>query len=157
MNSHATLMAVIVLTGTIMAGTALAQGAPKEGVAAVVTGDNVCLGCTLKKESGAAAQCSVYGHQHTLRVTKARLDGKEAPELKGQVLHYLPTDKSKDLIGAHHGEKLTIAGKVYLDARTLEVASVQSAGTQAEGSATKPASRPAEGSSKKSEHPEHPK
>lgn len=156
MNSHATLMAVIVLTGTIMAETALAQGATKEGVPAIVTGDNVCLGCTLKKESGAAAQCSVCGHQHVLRVTEARLDGKEAPELKGQFLHYLPTDSSKDLIGARHGETITVAGKVYLDARTLEVASVKSAGAPEAGSAKKP-DHPESEHPKISEHPKHPK
>lgn len=155
MKKHANLMAVIVLAGTIAAGTALAQGGSKAAVPAVITGDNVCLGCTLKKESGAAAQCSVYGHQHVLRVAQASLDGKEAQDLKGQFLHYLPTDSSKDLIGAHHGEKLTVVGKVYVDARVLEVASVKSSGTPGEGSSTKKPDHPEH--PKKSEHPDHPK
>ncbi len=95
--------------------------AAQEGKQIVVTGENVCLGCSLKKEQGAAAQCSVYGHTHALRVERATVDGKAAPELKGRVLHYLPNADSEAFIKEHHGEKLALTGKVYPEAQVLEV------------------------------------
>jgi hypothetical protein len=149
-----------ILAAALVLGLPAAYGQEREavekqqGAPIVVTGENICLGCTLKKESGAAAQCSVFGHKHVLRVAQASLDGKDAPDLKGKILNYLPTDKSKDLIDKHHGETLTVAGKVYADARVLEVASVEPTGTTAEGSSTK---EPQGSSTKKAEHPEHPK
>lgn len=93
----------------------------REGASIVVTGENVCLGCLLKKEQGAAAQCSVYGHTHALRVERATVDGKAAPELKGKVLHYLPNANSEQYIKENHGERLALTGKVYADAQVIEV------------------------------------
>lgn len=106
---------------------------------ATVTGSNFCLGCALKKQFEAGSQCSIYGHKHSLRVTKAVADGKDVPQMNGWVLHYLETDKSQDLINKRHGENLTVTGKVYPNERVLEVASVEK-------------DRP-----KKPEHPEHPR
>ena len=96
-------------------------------VAATVTGQNFCLGCSLKKEHGAGAQCSIYGHKHALRVTKAVAGNKELPEMRGWVLHYLGTEKSQDLINKGHGENLTVIGKVYPNERVLEVTSYKKA------------------------------
>jgi thiol-disulfide isomerase/thioredoxin len=94
-------------------------------IEATVTGRNFCLGCTLKKECGAAAQCSLYGHTHSLRVTQAVADGKELPEMKGWVLHYLATDKSQDLLHKIHDGTWTVTGKVYPHERVLEVISYE--------------------------------
>ena len=89
---------------------------------ATVEGTNFCVGCTLKKREGAAAQCKIYGHKHALKVDKAvDKDGKELTRMKGWVLHYLDTEKSQDVLKSHHGEKLTIKGKVYPKERVLEV------------------------------------
>jgi hypothetical protein len=124
----------------LVAGFALAQGygtkpttaekpATKAAVvSAIVTGTNSCLGCALKSEKGAAAQCSIYGHRHVLKVSKVvGEDGKTISGTKNWVLHYLETDKSKDLVGGHHGEKLQVTGKVYRDERVIEVASFKPA------------------------------
>jgi hypothetical protein len=106
-------------------------------IEATVTGENFCLGCTLKAELGAAAQCSKYGHRHALKVTSATAAGKEVPELTGWVLHYLDTDNGQPYIKEHHEKTLTLKGKVYSAVRVLEV--------DKGGIAQKP------------EHPEHPK
>jgi thioredoxin-related protein len=103
------------------------EAALGKAVEATVTGSNFCLGCSLKKELGAGAQCSIYGHTHALRVTKALAGGKELSEMKGWVLHYLATDKSQDLINKHDGENLIVTGKVYPNERVLEVMSYEKA------------------------------
>ena len=97
-----------------------------EPIEVTVTGKNICLGCTLKKEKGAKAQCSVYGHKHVLKVTKAVAGGQEMPAMRGWVLHYLETKASEDLIHKHHGATLTVSGKVYTAERVFEVKSVVS-------------------------------
>ena len=107
---------------------------------ASVTGENFCLGCSLKTSKGAAAQCSKYGHQHALKVTAATVDGKDRPEMTGWVLHYLDTDNAQPVIKEHHSETVTVTGKVYAEERVLEVAKLED---------SKKAKKP--------EHPEHPK
>jgi len=106
---------------------------PTEKLAAAVkvtlTGTNFCLGCALKKEKGAGAQCSTFGHKHALDVINAvDEDGKELPGLRGWVLHYLETEKSQELITNHHGETLTINGSVYPLERVLEMDSYEVSG-----------------------------
>lgn len=107
---------------------------------ATVEGENFCLGCSLKKDKGAAAQCSKYGHRHALKVAKATIDGKEHPEMTGWVLHYLETDSAQPVIKEHHQETVKLTGKVYADERTIEVAKLEDSKA-----------------AKKPEHPEHPK
>lgn len=114
---------MVVVAGFATASSSFAQDGSSE---TVVTGQNICLGCSLKKEQGAGAQCSIYGHKHSLRVTSAIVSGKEAPKMKGWVLHYLETKKSEDAIKKHHGQSLTIVGRVYADERVLEVLSLKS-------------------------------
>ncbi len=97
------------------------QASTADGIEATVVGENICLGCSLKKEKGAAAQCSKYGHRHVLKVTSATVDGKERPTMEGWVLHYLETDKAEPLIKEHHEDTLTITGTVYSEERTFEV------------------------------------
>ncbi|KKK66611.1 hypothetical protein LCGC14_2962350, partial [marine sediment metagenome] len=117
----------------IAIGLVLAQGkteepqAPPQVVKAKVAGVNFCLGCALKKEQGAGAQCSRFGHKHSLRVTQVTVDGKERADMQGWVLHYLETDKSQDLIHKHHGARLTVIGKIYSRERVLEVISFEEA------------------------------
>ncbi len=94
-----------------------------KAIKANLTGQNFCLGCALKKKFGAGAQCSTFGHKHSLRVTKATANGKELPGMQGWVLHYLQTQKSQDLIHKHHGENLSITGTIYPAERVLEVTS----------------------------------
>jgi len=117
-------LVVIVVMGWLVAGCTEESSTEIESdvVKATVEGTNFCLGCALKKQKGAAAQCSIFGHKHTLEVTKAvGEDGKELTGMRGWVLHYLETEKSQEPIKQHHGEKLTITGKVYPRERTLEV------------------------------------
>ena len=72
---------------------------PSGAIGATLEGANFCVGCSLKKSSGAGAQCSVVGCKHAFKVTKAvGEDGKELTCVKGWVLHYLETEKSKELI-----------------------------------------------------------
>ncbi|MFQ6096807.1 MAG: hypothetical protein ACE5O2_03710 [Armatimonadota bacterium] len=120
--------AVAVYGGYGTAAGAKAKATTPGVISATVEGENFCVGCSLKKEKGAPAQCSVYGHRHALRVTKATgADGKEIKKLKGWVLHYLENDKSKDLIKGHHGEKLSIKGRIYPTERVLSVQSFKPA------------------------------
>ena len=146
------------LLGIAIAGYALAQEHPEhpkkqskkpsadpEVIVATVVGENFCLGCSLKKEKGAASQCSKYGHRHALRVADATAVGKEVPELKGWVLHYLDIDNAQPLIKDHHGEMLTLTGKVYTEERVLEVEKLEE--VEKAASPEHP---------KKPEHPEHP-
>jgi len=109
-----------------------------------VVGRNYCLGCALKKDLGAAAQCSKYGHRHALKVASATADGKELPEMKGWVLHYLDTDNGQPFIKSNRDKTLTGKGRIYTAERVLEV------------DKQVPATEPA-GSKGKPEHPEHPK
>ena len=106
-------------------GSAAAPGV----IHASVEGSNFCLGCALKKQKGAAAQCSVYGHRHSLRVARATgKDGKELADLKGWVLHYLENEKSQELINEHHGESVKLSGIIYPLERVLEVSSLVQSG-----------------------------
>lgn len=73
----------------------------------------ICLGCTLKKEQGARAQCSVYGHQHALKTE----DGK--------IWTILENDASTELINSHEytGKEVEVTGKKFNEAQVIEVES----------------------------------
>lgn len=89
-----------------------------------VIGENYCLGCSLKKEQGAKAQCSVYGHRHALRIESAKgKDGQALPGLSGQSLHYLDNDQSKPLLQEEgfHKKRVEVKGRLFAAERTLEV------------------------------------
>lgn len=91
-------------------------------VKATLEGKNFCVGCALRSQKGAGAQCNVLGHKHAFKVTRVvGADGKEMAGMGGWVLHYLDTDKSQELLTKHHGEKLTIIGVIYPQERVLEV------------------------------------
>jgi hypothetical protein len=76
-----------------------------------IKGKVVCFGCTLKKEKGAEAQCSLYGHINAIR-TK---DGK--------IWTILENDKSTELIHNHDyvGSDIEIRGKKIAEAQVIEV------------------------------------
>lgn len=78
-----------------------------------IQGKVICLGCTLKKEKGAKAQCSIYGHTNAIR-TK---DGK--------IWSILENDKSTELINSHDyaGKSIEIKGRKIKEAQTIEVES----------------------------------
>ena len=103
--------------------SALAAPAPATQPGTVV-GENYCRGCTLTKEQGAAAQCSLHGHRHALRVESASADGGRAlPELAGATLHYLDNDQSAPLEQTEslHHRRLEVQGKLFGPERTLQV------------------------------------
>ena len=78
-----------------------------------INGEIICLGCTLKKEQGAKAQCSVYGHTNGLKTS----DGK--------IWTFLENDSSTKLVNDHSlaGKKAEIKGKIYENANYIEVES----------------------------------
>ncbi|MBI3921536.1 MAG: hypothetical protein HY318_08980 [Armatimonadetes bacterium] len=83
-----------------------------------LSGTLVCIGCTLNKEHGAKAQCSVYGHQHGLRTA----DGK--------IYTFLENDQSKDLRAGKskdednlHGKKVEVTGTVFPKTQIIDVTS----------------------------------
>ena len=103
------------------------QIADDDVVLVTVEGTNICLGCTLKHEKGASAQCKIYGHRHTLKVEKAYDEnGEELMYMVGWILHYLENDNSEEYIMGHHNDELKIKGIVYKNERTLEVEEVES-------------------------------
>ena len=120
-------LAVVMIAGTAQAQEHPQQEHPRpaeaaaEVIEATVTGENICVGCSLQALFGAASQCSVYGHRHALKVTAASAGEEELEELKGWVLHYLPNEKGQPFIDGHHKETLKLTGKVYVEARVLEV------------------------------------
>ncbi len=80
---------------------------------ATFKGEIVCLGCTLKKEQKAKAQCSVYGHINGLRTSD------------GEIWTFLENDNSTKLIHNHDlaGKTIEIKGKKYENAHYIEVES----------------------------------
>lgn len=111
----------------------------------VIHGDVVCFGCALKKEQGAKAQCSVYGHVNAVRLG----DGK--------IWSILENDQSKELVQNHDyaGKHVHIQGRQIPEAQTIEVESFEVA---SDGSHSQPKDAPkSEHPAAKSEHPsEHP-
>lgn len=115
---------VTMMAMAFLAGNVLAQ--PLKEV--TLTGKNYCVGCSLKKAEGAAAQCSVYGCKHALKVEKALdSEGKEVSELEGATLHYLENDSSAELFKGkkYHGKNVSIKGNVHLDERVVDVKGVE--------------------------------
>lgn len=88
----------------------------------VIKGKVICLGCTLKKEQGAKADCSVYGHKHGLRTD----DGK--------IWSFLENDNSADLIQNHdyNGSDVEITGRKLDNAQIIEVESFKIAPEEGE-------------------------
>lgn len=110
------------LGGTLYAGEVLAE----DKAEAVVVGTNYCLGCTLKSEEGAHAQCSIYGHRHGLRVETATVGG-ESVGLAGETLHYLDNEHSAPLVQGEgtHGARVEVHGRLFQKANLIDVSSFE--------------------------------
>lgn len=112
-----TALAALFLTAAMAVGQDVVQEKAKE---VELVGKLVCLGCDLKANHGAAAQCSIYGHGHALKIEKT-VDGRK------QVLYYtfLPNDKSKPLTEeeALHGKMVRGKGEVFPGSQVLQVES----------------------------------
>ena len=90
-----------------------------------VEGQNYCVGCALGK-AGANSSCSVDGHRHAFKVTKAYDSaGKELPHLKGETIHYIYNTKGKEYTDGHHGEELQISGKLYAKQHVIDIEKVE--------------------------------
>lgn len=122
-------LAFALATLPVLAAPALADPPAEQRAEAqqvVLTGENLCLGCALKKSDGAAAQCSLYGHRHGLRVESARAaDGSALADLAGQTVHYLDNDQSAALVKGEstHGQKVEVTGRLFAAEHVIEVAS----------------------------------
>ncbi|MBI4512214.1 MAG: hypothetical protein HY698_21455 [Deltaproteobacteria bacterium] len=134
MNHRRTTPLLLVVAALLLSswGCSSEKGQPVTPVGAAqpvtIVGENYCLGCALKKEQGAAAQCSVYGHRHALKVESATGPGGSAlPELQGATVHYLENDASASLVKGDelHGKKVEIKGKLFAREKTLEVHEVR--------------------------------
>lgn len=118
--------AFVMLAAVIALACSIARA--EEPARVTVVGTNYCLGCTLKKEKGAGAQCSIYGHRHALKVEKATAaGGADVAALPGTTVHYLDTDQSKDLVAGTnlHGKRVEVTGKLYSAEHVIEVESVR--------------------------------
>ena len=90
----------------------------------VITGKVICLGCSLKKEKAALAQCSIYGHINALRIEKIiDAQGKSIEEAKGKIYQFLHNEQSDKFITNHDfsGKTMVITGKIYPEANIIEV------------------------------------
>ncbi len=78
-----------------------------------ITGELVCIGCSLKKMSGANAQCNLYAH-HAI--------GFKAQD--GTLWSIVDNEKGHDIIRAHkllEKKKATITGWLYPLAHYIEI------------------------------------
>lgn len=104
---------------------AVTQATPQLGHdEVVITGKVICLGCHLKKEKQAKAQCSIYGHTNAIFIEKIYdAKGKSIDELKGKIFQFLHNEKSDGLIKNHSysGKVIILVGKIYPEANILEV------------------------------------
>jgi hypothetical protein len=121
-------LALVAAIVTINVGAAAAQTADTKPVVTApqvtVVGTNYCLGCALKKAFGAAAQCSRYGHRHSLKVEKAvDAEGKEIMSLKDRTLGYLENETSEPLVkgDAFHGKRVEVKGRLFEAEGVLDV------------------------------------
>lgn len=101
----------ILVIGLMMTGvTSTAQAKDQSET---IKGQVVCFGCSLKKEQGAKAQCSVYGHKNAIKMKN------------GKIWSILENDASAELIKNHEyaGNNVEITGKKLANAQTIEVES----------------------------------
>ena len=106
----------------------------------VITGKVICVGCTLSKEKGANAQCSIYGHTSALKVEKVVFSGSwrrdpnykgkwpppdlphPDPAYKGKIFYFLPNNGSAELLKEkYHGKKVIIVGKIYPEENMVDI------------------------------------
>jgi len=102
------ILIAVVFGALIIADT---QQAKAEGKHASFKGKLVCLGCTLKGEEGARAECRNFGHTHALKTE----DGK--------FISFLENKYSEDLFkeGKYSGKNISVQGVYHADANLLDV------------------------------------
>lgn len=76
-------------------------------------GKLVCTACSLKKSDGANAQCSVFGHDHSI-LTK-----------EGKYIGFLPNKQSAPLIAGekYHNKRVSVSGVFFANANLLDISS----------------------------------
>jgi thiol:disulfide interchange protein DsbD len=139
MNGKVRFVSLVVLAAMVGAGVALflcrSVGAadgdravkPTPPVKATITGVNYCVSCELKSEAPAAGEAQPR-RLFALRVSKVVTgDGQERPEMRGWVLHYLPSARSDDLMKTAEGRVLTVQGTIYPVERVLAVEKFEAA------------------------------
>jgi len=79
-----------------------------------------CMGCDLKKGSGANAQCKTYGHDHALKLED------------GSYISFMENDHSEKLINASdgkwHGKMIEVTGTFFANANVIDVTKFRTAG-----------------------------
>jgi len=122
---------VVAVTTVLLCGLGYVSFAAEEesqGVKTIdvqVQGENYCVACTLGKV-GANSSCSTVGHKHALKVAAAQDNtGSEISDLKGKTIHYLYNTKGKEYVDGHHGEQLTVTGKLFTDERVIDITKVE--------------------------------
>ncbi|WDE02678.1 hypothetical protein [Thalassomonas actiniarum] len=89
-----------------------------------IEGELVCTGCSLKKLSGANAQCSLYSlHDVGLKLAD------------GTLWTFVNNEKGHDIIRAHHTvlhKKAHISGWLYPNAHQIEIADIKVEGVSAD-------------------------
>lgn len=131
-----TAVASVLLGGLgFVAVAAAEEGNEYASIDVRLQGQNYCVGCTLGK-AGANSACSVVGHRHALMISKAfDAAGKELPKLNGKTVHYIYNTKGKEYTEGHHGEKLEVSGKLFVNQHVLDIAGAKLA--KDEGSSDK--------------------
>ena len=114
----------IFLMATVSAATAGGWDADKGMDRVKLSGTLVCVGCSLKKMSGANAQCNLYAH-HAI--------GFKAGD--GTLWSIVDNAKGHDIIRAHtlvEGKAAVITGWIYPAAHFVEVDEISVSGVSAE-------------------------
>ncbi|MBI2844662.1 MAG: hypothetical protein HYX78_14810 [Armatimonadetes bacterium] len=109
------ILAVIVALVVAAVAAALNAADSNKPKDVTLTGTLICMGCELKTQYGAKAQCNVYGHDHALKAA----DGK--------IYTFLPNDNSKDLIAgkADKSAKITVTGTLFPGSQIVDVKDVK--------------------------------
>lgn len=109
MKSKLSILTVFVI-GIIFIGSVLAFAADEPKT---VKGKLVCIGCTLKSESGANSSCSVYGHKHGFQTED------------GSIYSFVENDKTSKLITdmKDHDAAIEVTGIFFHNAHYIDVVS----------------------------------
>lgn len=127
MKTLSKIMGLVVAIPLLAGGTAWAGGwdAAKGTPKTTLTGEMVCLGCSLKKLDGQNAQCDLYAH-HAI--------GFKAAD--GTLWNIVDNAKGHDVVRAHQlleKKKATITGWMYPIAHQIEIDEIKVEGvTQAQ-------------------------
>ncbi len=115
-------LVVVVLSGL---GNFVRAADEVKTVEVKVVGKNYCVACTLGKV-GANSSCSTVGHKHALKVASAEdSSGEFISDLEGKTIHYLYNAKGKEYVDGHHGEDITVTGKLFIDERVIDIVTVE--------------------------------